>query len=67
MKELTLTYVGGVIALGLLAWNVTTTQDLTVQIARFEADALNRIQRLEYWTERLADRINKLETKETEE
>lgn len=64
MKEITLTYVGGVIALGLLAWNVNTTQELTVQIARFEADTLNRIERLEYWTERLANRINKLETME---
>lgn len=64
MKELTLTYVGGVIALGLLAWNVNTTQELTVQIARFEADTINRIERLEYWTERLANRINKLETQE---
>lgn len=47
MKEYSLQYVGGIIALGLLAWNVSTTQALTVQIARFEADMLQRVSRLE--------------------
>lgn len=56
--------IGGVIALGLLSWLVVTTQELQIQLAGFQADTLNRIERLEFWTERLANRINKLETSE---
>lgn len=64
MKELNLNIAASILIVGLMTWNVATTQQLTVQMARFEADALNRIARLEYWTERLANRVNALETNE---
>lgn len=62
--QMNLQTIGGVIALGLLSWLVVTTQELQIQLAGFQADTLNRIERLEFWTERLANRINKLETSE---
>lgn len=50
------------ICAGLLTWNVATTHQLAIEIASFKTALLQRVERLEFWTERLANRVNALET-----
>lgn len=57
-KEINLPTIAGLICVGLLTWNVTTTQALAVEIAGFKADVAARVARLEYLTERLENRLH---------
>jgi hypothetical protein len=56
--------VAGGIGITLLAWNLSTTQDLAVEVSAFAENSSIRLTRLEEWMTRLSDRVGNLERKE---
>jgi hypothetical protein len=54
--EKSLTLLGGLIAIGLLTWNTSTTYDLSIDIASLKADLMGRVTRLETTTEKHLNR-----------
>lgn len=66
MSPMNLQTIAAVALVALMTWTAATTQSLSIQIAELKVGFSQRLERLEFWAERLATRVNNLETSREE-